>query len=86
MNKVISIYEAKTNLSKLVKRASAGETIYVGAYGQAQAVLTALPKKTAVTLGVLAHLAKPGDFNDNIISSDPDIVKDFDVSVSRQLP
>jgi prevent-host-death family protein len=37
----ISIHEAKSNLSKLVKRAAAGETIYIGAYGKAEAVLTA---------------------------------------------
>jgi prevent-host-death family protein len=38
----ISIHEAKSNLSKLVKRAAAGETIYIGAYGKAEAVLTAV--------------------------------------------
>ena len=35
----ISIHEAKTNLSKLVKRAAAGESIYIGAYGKPEAVL-----------------------------------------------
>jgi len=38
----ISIHEAKSNLSKLVKRAAAGETIYIGAYGKPEAVLTAV--------------------------------------------
>ena len=37
----IPIHEAKTNLSKLVKRAAAGETIYIGAYGKPEAVITA---------------------------------------------
>ena len=41
-NKTISIHEAKTNFSKLVKRAAAGETIYIGAYGKPEAVLTAV--------------------------------------------
>jgi len=36
----VSIHEAKTNLSKLVKRAAAGETIYIGAYGKPEAALT----------------------------------------------
>ena len=36
----ISIHEAKSNLSKLVKRAAAGETIYIGAYGRPEAALT----------------------------------------------
>ena len=38
----ISIHEAKSNLSKLVKRASAGETIYIGAFGKAEVALTAV--------------------------------------------
>ena len=38
----IPIHEAKTNLSKLVKRAAAGETIYIGAYGKPEAVLVAV--------------------------------------------
>ena len=33
------IHEAKSNLSKLVKRAAAGETIYIGAYGKPEAAL-----------------------------------------------
>jgi len=36
----ISIHEAKSSLSRLVKRAAAGETIYIGAYGKPEAVLT----------------------------------------------
>ena len=36
----IPIHEAKSNLSKLVKRAAAGETIYIGAYGRPEAALT----------------------------------------------
>ena len=38
----ISIHEAKTKLSRLIKRAAAGETIYIGAYGKPEAVLTAV--------------------------------------------
>jgi prevent-host-death family protein len=40
--KTIPIHEAKSNLSKLVKRAAAGETIYIGAYGKPEAVITAV--------------------------------------------
>jgi prevent-host-death family protein len=43
--KTISIHEAKTNLSKLVKRAVAGETIYIGAYGKPEAVITAVNQR-----------------------------------------
>ena len=42
MEKTIPIHEAKSSLSKLVKRAAAGETIYIGAYGKPEAVLTAV--------------------------------------------
>jgi antitoxin (DNA-binding transcriptional repressor) of toxin-antitoxin stability system len=39
--KTIPIHEAKSSLSKLVKRAAAGETIYIGAYGKPEAIITA---------------------------------------------
>jgi len=48
----ISIHEAKTNLSKLVKRAAAGETIYIGSYGKPEAAIVSsesLPKKKPVS-------------------------------------
>ncbi|MDR0495778.1 MAG: type II toxin-antitoxin system prevent-host-death family antitoxin [Treponema sp.] len=35
----IPIHEAKSNLSKLVKRAAAGETVYIGAYGKPEAAI-----------------------------------------------
>jgi len=38
----VTIHEAKSNLSRLVKRAAAGEMIYIGAYGKPEAVLTAV--------------------------------------------
>ena len=41
----VSIHEAKTNLSRLVKRAAAGETIYIGAYGKPDVALTAVNQK-----------------------------------------
>jgi prevent-host-death family protein len=43
--KTVSIHEAKTNFSKLVKRAEAGETIYIGAYGKPSVTLTAANQK-----------------------------------------
>ena len=47
----ITIHEAKSNLSRLVKRAAAGETIYIGAYGKPEAVLTAIsPEKSKAEL------------------------------------
>jgi prevent-host-death family protein len=47
----IPIHEAKSNLSKLVKRAAAGETIDIGAYGKPEAALTAVsPEKRRAEL------------------------------------
>lgn len=43
MDKVITIYEAKANLSKLVKLANSGKTIYIGAFGIPQAVIGHYP-------------------------------------------
>jgi len=49
----IPIHEAKSNLSKLVKRAASGETIYIGAYGKPEVILTA-----ATTNKIRAELRK----------------------------
>lgn len=38
---IVSMHEAKSSLSQLVKRAAAGETIYIGAYGKPEAKLVA---------------------------------------------
>jgi len=43
--KTVSIHEAKTNFSKLVKRAEAGEIIYIGAYGKPTVALEAVDQK-----------------------------------------
>ena len=48
----IPIHVAKTNLSQLVKRAAAGETIYIGTYGKPEAVIVSvdsLPAKKPVS-------------------------------------
>lgn len=50
--KVYTIYEAKTQLSKLGKRAAAGETIFVGARGNAQFMLLPVTKPPQRQLGV----------------------------------
>jgi antitoxin (DNA-binding transcriptional repressor) of toxin-antitoxin stability system len=62
---VISMHQAKSNLSSLVKRAAAGETLLIGAYGHAQAMLVPinnvqLKKKVGVLAG---KLQVPDDFN-----------------------
>ena len=71
----ISIYEAKTNLSKLVKRAEAGETIYIGSYGNPQAVLSPIPMKPKIQIGVWAHKSIKNAYKyEDLVNSDPEIV------------
>jgi prevent-host-death family protein len=45
MQKIISMHTAKSTLSQLVKRAAAGESVYIGAYGRAEVKL--VPVETA---------------------------------------
>jgi len=84
MDKVIPIYQAKTQFSDLVKQAEAGKTIYVGAYGHAQAVISPIPKKQKINIGVWNHKRKPYD-SDYLVGPDPGIIKDFEDSAKRPL-
>lgn len=66
MTAVISMHQAKTMLSQLVKRAAAGETIFLGAYGKAEAKLVPVDADTAPKkrIGILAgKLVVPDDFD-----------------------
>jgi|GEM_PF-1075351 len=86
MPKVISIYEAKTHLSKLVKQAQAGETIYIGAYGNPQAVIAPVPVKRPINIGIwehkkIAHAYKTRE----LVDPDHDITVDFENSLDQPL-
>lgn len=48
--KAIPIHEAKANLSKYIQQAKAGKTIYIGARGDVEVVLTAAPKQQPISL------------------------------------
>lgn len=74
MNKVVTIYEAKTNLSKLVKQAQAGKTIYIGAFGTPQAVIAPLPKKKPIKLGIWEGKHKITYTDKDLMETDPEIV------------
>lgn len=41
--KTVSIHDAKSNLSKYIAAAKKGEKVYIGSFGKAEVVLTALP-------------------------------------------
>ncbi len=62
---IIPMHQAKSSLSQLVKRAKAGEHVFIGSYGRAEAVITSAenmtPKKQ---LGLLqGKLVVPDDFD-----------------------
>lgn len=63
---VISMHQAKSTLSQLVKRAATGETILLGAYGKVEAKLVPVAESAASAkkIGVLAgKLVVPEDFD-----------------------
>jgi antitoxin (DNA-binding transcriptional repressor) of toxin-antitoxin stability system len=62
---VISMHQAKSNLSSLVKRAAKGETLLIGAYGHAEAMLVSIDSaQLKKKIGVLAgKIIVPDDFN-----------------------
>lgn len=63
---VISMHQAKSTLSQLVKRAASGETILLGAYGKIEAKLTAATAAPSPgkRIGILAgKLNIPDDFD-----------------------
>jgi antitoxin (DNA-binding transcriptional repressor) of toxin-antitoxin stability system len=70
----ISIFDAKTNLSKYIKLAESGKTIYIGAYGKPQVKLTNLKPECQVKFGVLKNLHYK---DDDFVGTDGDIQKMF---------
>jgi prevent-host-death family protein len=61
---IIPIHQAKNSLSKLVKRAAGGETIFIGSYGRAEAVLISASRSRPKKLGLLeGKLTVPDDFD-----------------------
>ena len=82
----MTIYDAKTNLSKLVKLAQAGETIRIGAYGQPQAVIAPLPTKKQRTFGVFEHLKDPNYDSSELIGPDHELNAIIEASINKPYP
>lgn len=81
MKNTISIYDAKTNFSKLVAQAKEGEEVVIGAYGKPEVMLVPYKKKNKLNIGVWEH--KGLKFDDDIVGSDPEIVKMFEDSINK---
>ena len=75
---VIPMHQAKSSLSSLVKRAAKGETLLIGAYGHAEAMLVAVnsqlkpSKKVALLAG---KIQIPNNFNEALPA---DIIASFE--------
>jgi prevent-host-death family protein len=72
MNKVITIYDAKTHLSKYIKQAKDGTPVYIGSYGEREVVLMAAsPNKTPIKFGTATGKIL---YDDKVLEGkDPDI-------------
>ncbi len=57
----VNIHEAKTQLSRLIARAEAGETIVIAKAGTPKVMLTALPQQNRRTPGRFAGQIALGD-------------------------
>ena len=73
--KALSIYEAKTNFSKLVEKAKKGSIIYVGAFGKPEVMIMPVPTKKPVKFGVLAN--KLNYDEQHFVGLDKDVQKLF---------
>lgn len=63
------MHQAKSSLSQLVSKAKRGETVYIGAYGKAQAKIVSVDyeEKPERKIGVLAgKLQIPDDFDESL--------------------
>jgi prevent-host-death family protein len=58
---IVNIHEAKTQLSRLIARAEAGETIVIAKAGTPKVMLTALPRQELRTPGRFAGQITLGD-------------------------
>jgi len=83
MSKTISIYDAKTNLSKLIALAKQGEEVVIGSYGKPEVKLVAYENKV-FNIGALDHLGVEID-DDALDSADSELAESFLESISKGL-
>ncbi len=76
MNKVITIFDAKTHLSKYIQQAKEGEPVYIGSYGKQEVVLMAArPTKNSIKFGTASGKFKYSA--KNLEGIDPDVQELF---------
>lgn len=84
MNKTISIYDAKTNLSKLIADVKAGKEVVIGGYGKPEVMMVPYKKTNTLKIGVWDK--KGLKFGNDIVGPDSEISDLFTSSVSRPFP
>lgn len=78
MNKIVTIFDAKTNLSKYIQQAKEGKPVYIGSYGKMEVVLiSAKSIKNPIHFGVASGKLKYSD--KDLEGSDLDIQKMFEL-------
>ncbi|MGI8647990.1 MAG: type II toxin-antitoxin system prevent-host-death family antitoxin [Acidimicrobiales bacterium] len=88
MDAVISIHEAKTHLSRYVKKAKAGERVLIGSYGKEEVMLVpAKSSSSGLKLGIWTHKRLPqADETADLIAPDEDIIRAIETSVGHDFP
>jgi len=81
MVKAISIYDAKTNLSKLIALAKQGEEVVIGSYGKPEVKLV-LYENEVFNIGALDHLGIEID-DAALEEADSEIAQLFTQSISE---
>lgn len=77
--KTYGIYEAKTNLSKLIKKAKAGESFYIGVNGEPEVLVSPVKpvKKRKVQFGTWANRKDFWYKDEDLVGIDPEIQEMF---------
>ncbi len=81
---VLTIYEAKTHLSKLVKQVKAGEEVVIGGFGKPEVMLVPYKAKQGIKLGLWSDKPKKHD-SEALVSSDPEVNQLFDDALNDVL-
>lgn len=69
---VVTMHQAKSSLSQLVQKAKAGEEVYIGAFGKAEAKIVAVnyESKPVKRLGLMAGEIRISPDFDNALPAD----------------
>ncbi|MCA9323996.1 type II toxin-antitoxin system prevent-host-death family antitoxin [Candidatus Saccharibacteria bacterium] len=84
MSKAVSIYDAKSNLSKLIADVKAGKQVVIGSFGKPEVMLVPYVKTNKLNIGVWD--SKKIKLRDDLIGPDDSIAELFSESLEKDLP